>query len=158
MVFLDDNPVERALVRESFPTMAVPELPEDPCEYLPCVQRLNLFETASHSAQDGQRTQSYQAEVSRRAEREKFVDQTDFLRSLEMAATVRPFTDFLVPRIAQLTQRSNQFNLRTIRYSEAQIESLGRSPEHRAFSFELRDKFGDYGLISVIILEKREGD
>jgi len=158
MVFLDDNPVERALVRESFPTLLVPELPEDPCEYLPFLQRLNLFETFSFTAQDSQRTQSYQSEVLRRTEREKFVDEGDFLQSLNMVARVQPFTPYLQPRIAQLTQRSNQFNLRTVRYTEAQISGLAGSTCHHKFAFDLRDKYGDYGLISVVILELREKD
>jgi FkbH-like protein len=156
MVFLDDNPAERALVRESFPSMSVPELPADPCEYVSFLQGLNLFETASYTAQDGQRTQSYQAEVQRRSEREKFVDEADFLRSLEMRASIQAFSRFQFPRIAQLTQRSNQFNLRTVRYTEKQIEALAEAADKRTFAVELRDRFGDYGLISVIILERRE--
>ncbi len=156
MVFLDDNPAERALVRESFPTMSVPELPADPCEYVSFLQGLNLFETASYTAQDGQRTASYQAEVQRRSEREKFVDEADFLRSLEMRASIQPFSRFQYPRVAQLTQRSNQFNLRTVRYTEKQIEAAAESKEKRTYAVELRDRFGDYGLISVIILERHE--
>jgi FkbH-like protein len=158
MVFLDDNPAERALVRESFPTMSVPELPADPSEYVSFLQGLNLFETASYTAQDGQRTKSYQAEVQRRSEREKFVDEADFLRSLQMSASVQTFSPFQYPRIAQLTQRSNQFNLRTVRYTEKQIEAVAESKEKRTIAVELRDRFGDYGLISVIILERRKAE
>jgi FkbH-like protein len=158
MVFLDDNPAERALVRESFPTMWVPELPADPSEYVSYLQGLNLFETASYTAQDGQRTQSYQAEVQRRSEREKFVDEADFLGSLEMRASIQAFSRFQYPRIAQLTQRSNQFNLRTVRYTEKQIEAIAESKEKRTLAVELRDRFGDYGLISVVILDRRKGE
>jgi FkbH-like protein len=154
MVFLDDNPAERALVRESFPAMTVPDLPADPCEYLPYLQTQGLFETASHTSLDAQRTQAYQVEVQRRSEREKFVDPGEFLVSLQMRASIRAFTSYDYPRIAQLTQRSNQFNLRTVRYTEKQIESLARSPAHRTLAIELKDKFGDYGLISVIIIER----
>jgi len=156
MVFLDDNPVERALVRESFPTMTVPEMPADPCEYVSHLQRLNLFETASYTSQDSQRTKAYQAEAQRHQERDNFVDEASFLRSLEMVATVRPFEKFLMPRITQLIQRSNQFNLRTVRYTENQVQGLAESACHRALAFELRDRFGDYGLISVVVLERRE--
>jgi FkbH-like protein len=158
MVFLDDNPAERALVRESFPTMSVPEMPADPCEYVSFLQGLNLFETSSYTTQDGQRTQSYQAEVQRRSEREKFVDEAEFLRSLEMRASIQAFSRFHYPRIAQLTQRSNQFNLRTVRYTEKQIKAVAESADKRTFAVELRDRFGEYGLISVIILERREDD
>jgi FkbH-like protein len=155
MVFLDDNPAERALVRESFPTMCVPEMPPDPCEYVAYLQRNNLFETSSYTAQDAQRTQAYQAEAQRRDTRDNFVNEGEFLQSLQMVGTVQPFEKFLIPRIAQLTQRSNQFNLRTVRYTETQIETLARSSGHLTFSFELRDRFGDYGLISAVILERR---
>src|SRR5581483_107894 len=127
MVFLDDNPAERHLVRESFPTMTVPELPEDPSEYVSYLVGLNLFETPIYTAQDAQRTNEYQVEAKRHAEREKFVDLKEFLRSLEMRAVVRPFLPFNFPRVAQLTQRSNQFNLRTVRYTEKQIEFLASS-------------------------------
>lgn len=153
MMFLDDNPAERQLVRESFPTMLVPELPEDPTEYVTWLTSLNPFETASYTAQDSGRTVEYQTEAKRHAEREKFVDLADFLRSLEMRAAVRPFLPFNFPRVAQLTQRSNQFNLRTVRYSEKEIAALAESPRHATLAIELKDKFGDNGLISVVILE-----
>jgi FkbH-like protein len=153
MMFLDDNPAERQLVRESFPTMQVPELPPDPVEYVSYLTGLNPFETGSHTADDAQRTMEYQTEAKRHGEREKFVNLADFLSSLELRAVVRPFLPFNFPRVAQLTQRSNQFNLRTVRYTEKQIEALADSPRHVTLAFELKDRFGDNGLISVIILE-----
>ena len=153
MAFLDDNPAERHLVRESFPTMLVPELPPDPTEYVSYLTSLNPFETASYTAQDAQRTGEYQTEAKRNQEREKFVDLADFLRSLEMRAVVRSFLPFNIPRVAQLTQRSNQFNLRTVRYTEKEIAALADSEKHVTLAFELKDRFGDNGLISVVILE-----
>jgi FkbH-like protein len=153
MMFLDDNPAERQLVRESFPTMSVPDLPADPSEYVTFMIGLNPFETASYTPQDAQRTSEYQVEAKRHAEREKFVDLTDFLKSLEMRAVVQSFLPFNIPRVAQLTQRSNQFNLRTVRYTEKQIAELASSPAHITLAFELKDRFGDNGLISVLILE-----
>src|SRR5262249_28842139 len=148
MMFLDDNPAERQLVRESFPSMLVPELPADPTEYVTYLTSLNPFETASYTAQDAQRTAEYQTEAKRHVEREKFVNPGDFLRSLEMRAVVKPFQPFNFPRVAQLTQRSNQFNLRTVRYSEKEIAALAVSPRHVTMAIELRDRFGDNGLIS----------
>jgi len=153
MMFLDDNPVERQLVRESFPAMLVPDLPEDPCEYATSLNGQNFFEAGSYTPQDTHRTGEYQAEAKRHTEREKFVDLADFLRSLEMRAAVQPFSPFNIPRVAQLTQRSNQFNLRTVRYGEKQIAELANSANHITLAFELKDRFGDNGLISVIILE-----
>ena len=153
MMFLDDNPAERQLVRESFPTMIVPDLPADPSEYVACLIGLNPFETPSYTPQDAQRTGEYQVEAKRHAEREKFVDLTDFLRNLEMRAVVQSFLPFNIPRVTQLTQRSNQFNLRTVRYTEKQIAELANSPGHVTLAFELKDRFGDSGLISIVILE-----
>lgn len=157
MMFLDDNPAERQLVRESFPTMQVPELPADPSEYVTFLTALNPFETANYTAQDAQRTGEYQTEAKRHAEREKFVNLADFLQSLEMQATVQPFLPFNFPRVAQLTQRSNQFNLRTIRYTESDIAKMATSAANVTLAFSLKDRFGDNGLISVVILEK-QGD
>jgi FkbH-like protein len=135
--------------------MLVPELPEDPSEYVPFLASLNPFETATYTSQDAQRTIEYQNEALRHAEREKFVDLGDFLRSLEMRMVVRPFLPFNFPRIAQLTQRSNQFNLRTVRYTVQHIASLADSSAHVTLTFEMNDRFGDNGLISVVILEIR---
>ena len=73
-----------------------------------------------------------------------------------MEATVHPFDEFEFPRISQLTQRSNQFNLRTIRYTEGQIEQIANDDKYLTLSFSLKDKFGDYGLISVVIMEKQD--
>ena len=154
IVFVDDNPFERNLVRELLPAVCVPELPDDPSLYVPYLVSLNLFETASFSEEDQQRTQQYQAEAARVEAQKTFVSINDYLKSLEMVSHVRAFDDFSVPRVAQLTQRSNQFNLRTVRYTEADIERIRQSDRFITLSFDLKDKFGDHGLIGVVILEK----
>ena len=156
MVFLDDNPVERAIVRENVPGICVPELPEDPGDYLEYLYSLNLFETASYSSGDKDRTTQYQTEVKRVQAAQKFTNEADFLKSLNMVSVVEGFTSFNTPRVAQLSQRSNQFNLRTVRYTDGEIAALGTSDNHACFSFTLEDKFGDNGLICVIIMEKRD--
>lgn len=155
MVFLDDNPFERSMVRTHFPEVTVPELPEDPGLYLDYLVKLNLFETASYSEEDEQRTRQYQEEAGRAMAQKSFVNEDDFLANLEMTSQVKAFDKFTVPRVAQLSQRSNQFNLRTVRYTETDIEKIANSPEHATFSFTLTDKFGDNGLIAVIILSKQ---
>ena len=124
MVFLDDNPFERNIVRENIPGITVPELPEDPGEYLEYLYGLNLFETASYSSLDKDRTAQYQVEARRVKLQKTFTNEADFLRSLDMTSVVSGFTRFNTPRVAQLSQRSNQFNLRTIRYTEADIERM----------------------------------
>lgn len=155
MVFLDDNPFERNLVRSMIPELTVPELPEDPALYVSYLQGLNLFETASYSQGDAKRTKQYQEEAERTVLRASFGSYDDYLAGLEMTAAAKPFDPFHYPRIAQLTQRSNQFNLRTVRYTEAQIEELAASCGHITRYYTLRDKFGDYGLISVVVMDKQ---
>ena len=156
LVFIDDNPFERNLVKELIPDITVPDLPEDPAMYLSYLKSLNLFETASYSENDKDRTKQYQAEVGRATMQSSFEDFNDYLKSLQMVATAHEFNEFEIPRISQLTQRSNQFNLRTIRYTEAEIEEILRNDKYLTLSFSLKDKFGDYGLISVVIMEKKD--
>lgn len=153
MVFLDDNPFERNMVRENIKGITVPELPEDPAEYLEYLYSLNLFETASYSNLDKDRTKQYQVEAQRVSLSKTFTNEADFLKSLNMVSVVSGFTKFNTPRVAQLSQRSNQFNLRTVRYTEADIEALANDPNVIDLSFTLEDKFGDNGLIAVIIMK-----
>jgi FkbH-like protein len=156
MVFLDDNPFERNIVRENISGITVPELPEDPGEYLEYLYGLNLFETVSFSTTDAERTKQYQVEAQRVSLQKSFINESDFLKSLNMVSEVKGFDKFNTPRIAQLSQRSNQFNLRTVRYTEADIERLSTDEHYQNFSFTLSDKFGDNGLIGVVILEKQD--
>ena len=156
MVFLDDNPFERNIVRENIPDITVPELPEDPAEYLEFLYEQNLFETAAYSSADKDRTRQYQVEAKRVSLAKTFTNEADFLKSLNMVSTVEGFTKFNTPRVAQLSQRSNQFNLRTVRYTEAEIASYAEDPNVVDLSFTLEDKFGDNGLICVIIMKKHD--
>jgi FkbH-like protein len=154
MVFIDDNPAERKMVRDHLPDVTVPELPEDPAMYLDYLQQLNLFETATFTDEDADRTRQYQEEAKRVEFKQAFVNEEEYLKSLNMVCNVSSFQKFDYPRVAQLTQRSNQFNLRTIRYNENEIESLATNPDYITLQFKLGDMFGDYGLVSVIILKK----
>lgn len=158
MVFLDDNPFERNMVRENIPGITVPELPIDPGDYLEYLYSLNLFETASYSNADKDRTKQYQVEAKRVSLQKTFSNEADFLKSLDMVSVVSGFTKFNTPRVAQLSQRSNQFNLRTIRYTEADIEALAQDPKVIDLSFTLEDKFGDNGLIAVIIMKPQDAE
>lgn len=153
MVFLDDNPFERNMVRENIPGITVPELPEFPEDYLEYLYSLNLFETASYSNLDKDRTKQYQVEAQRVSLSKTFTNEADFLKSLNMESTVSGFNKFNTPRVAQLSQRSNQFNLRTVRYTDADIEALANDPDVIDLSFTLEDKFGDNGLIAVVIMK-----
>lgn len=155
LVFLDDNPFERNLVRSMIPEITVPELPEDPAMYLQYLRSLGLFEMASYSADDSNRTQQYREQAERAVFESSFQSYDAYLEGLGMKAVAAPFDAFHYPRIAQLTQRSNQFNLRTVRYTEAEIEAVARDDSHICLYFMLKDKFGDHGLISVVILDKQ---
>lgn len=156
LVFLDDNPFEREVVRSLIPNITVPELPENPEEYVDYLRGLNLFETASYSEEDKVRTQQYRAEAQRVSLQSQCTDYDAYLEGLEMIAEAKPFDTFHFPRIAQLTQRSNQFNLRTVRYTEQEIASIAEDDRYITLYFTLKDKFGDHGLISAVIMEKQD--
>ena len=156
MVFLDDNPFERNMVRNFLPEVEVPELPEDPAEYLNYLRKLNLFETSSYSDEDATRNEQYRTEYQRSIVKQAFVNEDEYLESLEMLSECKAFDKFLVPRVSQLSQRSNQFNLRTIRYNESDVQRIAESGDYLTLSFTLEDKFGHYGLISLIILKKEK--
>jgi FkbH-like protein len=156
MVFLDDNPFEREMVKKAIPDITIPDLPEDPSEYLLYLRTLNLFETASFTEEDEQRTRQYQEEAKRNILQKSFANEDEFLQSLGMQCETKAFDAFTVPRIAQLSQRSNQFNLRTVRYTEEEIRNIAQSEDHYTISFSLNDVYGDYGLIAFVILQKKD--
>ncbi len=156
IVFIDDNPFERNIITENIEGITVPDLPEDPADYLTYLKSLNLFETASFTEEDATRTSLYQEEAKRTVYQKSFANEGDYLSRLEMVSKVEGFNKFNIPRIAQLTQRSNQFNLRTKRYSEKETAEIGMSKNHVPLSFTLNDKFGENGLICVVILELKQ--
>ena len=159
MVFLDDNPFERNLVRQHVPGVIVPELPEDPADYLPALAALNLFETASFSLADRRRADQYREEASRTLARDVFTNIDDYLCSLGMTAKLERFSPHNLPRIAQLIQRSNQFNLMTRRHNEAACSRfMDDVYAYAPVTITLADKYGDHGLISVIVLALKGED
>ncbi|MCI8877245.1 MAG: HAD-IIIC family phosphatase [Lachnospiraceae bacterium] len=154
IVFLDDNPVERNLVKEKCPDIEVPELPKDPALWLDFLQRKNYFETASYTGSGSDRTKLYQREFERKSHQQSFETIDDYLQNLMMEGRAKAFEPVKYPRIAQLTQRTNQFNLRTVRYTEDDIKRLAEDKGFITLYYTLKDKFGDYGLVSVVILKK----
>lgn len=153
MVFIDDNPFERNIVRDNIAGITVPEMPEDPAQWLEYLYAENLFETASYSSGDKDRTKQYQEEAQRSSYAKTFLNEAEFLQSLGMTSVVEGFTKFNTPRVAQLSQRSNQFNLRTVRYTEGEIAAMAADPFTIPLTFTLEDKFGDNGLICVVIMK-----
>ena len=154
MVFLDDNPFEREMVKKEIPEIVVPDLPEDVADYLPFLYQQNLFETTSFTEEDTKRNDQYREEAERTKIQQQFTDENDFLQSLQMSADIKAIDKFTLPRAAQLTQRSNQFNLRTIRYTEEKLTKILADKDKFTLTISLSDKFGDYGLISLLILHK----
>jgi len=155
MVFLDDNPFERELVKSLVPEITVPELPSEPSQYLPYLRSLNLFEVSSFSTEDKNRTIKYQEEASRQKIKQSFNNASDFLKDLNMKSKINKFDNFNSPRISQLTQRSNQFNLRTVRYNESDITNIINSDIYTGITFSLTDRFGEYGIVALVILESQ---
>jgi FkbH-like protein len=151
LVFLDDNPVERALVREILPQVAVPELPDDPALYARTLTAAGYFEAVAFSSEDRTRAEMYQANARRVTLQGETTDLAAYLASLEMQITFAPFDRAGRSRIAQLINKSNQFNLTTRRYSEAEIQAAEEDASVFTLQVRLEDKFGDNGMISVII-------
>jgi FkbH-like protein len=158
IVFLDDSPFERNLVRELVPEVCVPELPQDPAEYVPYLESLNLFEAVQFSDEDRKRADFYRANVLRESEQARFTNVSEYLESLRMEAAFERFDDLHLPRITQLVQRTNQFNLTTIRHSAAELKEFADEPDCFPYYVTLADRFGENGLISVVIGRSDDGE
>jgi len=154
LVFVDDNPVERAWVREALPEVYVPEWPDDPSDFKTALLELEVshFHKLAITEEDRRRGELYRAQAQRRKLQATATSLEDFYRSLEMRATIGVADSFTIPRIAQLTQKTNQFNLTTRRYTEAEITDLANSPESLVYWLELTDRFGSNGIVGVLIL------
>lgn len=155
MVFLDDNPVERGLVREILPQVAVPELPEDPALYARTLAAAGYFEATVFSQEDRLRATYYEGNAQRANLQEQAGDMDAYLASLKMEITFSPFDHTGRTRIAQLINKSNQFNLTSRRYSEAEVAACEADPTCTTLQVRLADRFGDNGMISVIICRTR---
>ena len=151
-VFLDDNPAERKRVRDALPAVAVPELPEDPSEWIAVLQAAGYFlEQPGFSREDQLRAGFYQANARRAAQLERIGNHDDYLRSLEMTLSISPFDAAGRKRIVQLISKSNQFNLTTRRYGEAEVAAVTSSADAVTLQARLDDMFGDNGMISAVI-------
>lgn len=154
MVLLDDNPVERAQVRQAIPLVAVPELGEDPSDFVRRLTCAGYFESVSFTNEDLLRAGEYKVNAERTELRERSRDLGEFLRSLEMEIELRPFDAAGRKRITQLINKTNQFNVTTRRYTEPQIQAIEASATHYTLQVFVRDRFGDNGMIGVVICAK----
>jgi FkbH-like protein len=151
-VFLDDSAHEQAFMRQALPTVAVPDFPADPADLPALVARLPGIDTLSVTDTDRQRTVSYHLERQRRSAREGFASMDDYVRSLDIHLTVAAVDDYALPRAAQLTQRTNQFNLTTRRYTEVELRALRARADTLLLTAAARDRFGDSGIVGLAIV------
>jgi FkbH-like protein len=153
-VFVDDNPAEIEIVRQFAPEVTTILLGPDPAGYVAQLQDCRLFEPRNITAEDAERTGQYLSDARRRELQASVTDMDAYLESLSMEAVISEFTPVDVPRLSQLINKSNQFNLTTRRRSEAEVTAVMSDPQHIGYSVRLKDRFGDHGLISVVIARK----
>ena len=150
IVFIDDNPAEREIVRQQLPEVSVPEI-SNVENYIKEIEGNGYFELIKLSEDDLNRNQMYKANVERMQQSVKFTDYKEYLRSLEMVATVKPFSVDDLSRIVQLVNKTNQFNLTTKRYTQTEIEQFMASENYITLSARLTDKFGDNGMVGLFV-------
>lgn len=150
LVFVDDNPAEREIIRQHLPNVATPEIKE-PEQYIQAIDRAGYFEVTNLSKDDLQKSKMYQENVQRNKQKASFADYGEYLKSLKMQATIKPFEPIYMARIAQLTNKSNQFNLTTKRYTQTEIEEVAQNDQYITLYGKLEDVFGDNGVVSVVI-------
>lgn len=149
-VFVDDNPAERAIIEGQIPGVMVPGMTTAE-NYIQIIDKSGFFEATTLSKDDLSRTEMYCENQKRKQQQAVFSNYEDYLKSLEMKAEIGHFIPVYMARIAQLTNKSNQFNLTTKRYSQKDIENLAKDPKHITLYGKLRDKFGDNGVVSIVI-------
>lgn len=151
LVFIDDNPVEREIVISQTPSVAVPNIGSDVIHFIDYIDRNGYFEPISFSADDINRSQYYKDNKKRSVEQATFESYDDFLESLDMTAEIKPFSPLYLDRITQLTNKTNQFNLTTKRFTSGEISNIANSDDYFKIYGKLTDKFGDNGLVAVTI-------
>ena len=151
IAFIDDNPAEREIIHQTFPQVAAPDIGELPEKYIRTVDRCGFFECVNISADDLNKVEMYRQNAQRATLSQNFTNYEDYLKSLDMTAQIESFIPLYMQRIAQLTNKSNQFNLTTKRYTQAEIERAAQDPDTITLYGKLEDKFGDNGVVSVVI-------
>lgn len=154
-IFVDDNPVERELVRSQLHNVAVPEIGERIEIFQNYIDRNNYFEIISLSKEDLERAKYYQDNQSREREQQNYSNYNDYLKSLNMIAEINEAKEVYLERIYQLINKTNQFNLTTKRYTKSEVDEVYKNPNKILLYGRLQDKFGDNGLISIIIAEQK---
>lgn len=150
-VFLDDNPVERARIRLEMPEVEVIELPADPMQFEAAIRESVVFDRLSLTQEDLERTELYRAQTERSELAANSASLEDFYRSLKQVVSIAPLQPENLTRVAQLTRKTNQFNVTTRRYTEKQIQDFLTSPDWAVYSVQVEDRFGDNGIVGVVI-------
>lgn len=151
LVFIDDNPAEREIVRVQIPEVAVPEIGNDIVKFIEFIDKEGYFEPAKLSIDDMNRADYYSKNLQRESLQPVFADYGEYLQSLKMKAEIKAFTPIYLDRITQLINKTNQFNLTTKRYNDSEVASMSRNELYLTFFGRLSDKFGDNGLVSVVV-------
>jgi len=153
MIFMDDSPVEREWVEKSLPEVLVVDMPSDPSYYVDTLYSIAELHRLYISEEDKKRTEMYASQKKRDELKDSSSNILDFYESLNMEAIIKDIDDFSFNRVVQLINKTNQFNLTTRRYSEAEISKMQNNREYRIFTLELTDKFGDNGIVGVMIIK-----
>ncbi|UCG00511.1 MAG: HAD family hydrolase [Candidatus Heimdallarchaeota archaeon] len=154
IVFIDDNPVERARVQSSLPDVLVMDMPSSPALFRKTLEGMNDFDTLSLTAEDLQRSEMYYAKRKRHDLEEHVQTLEEFIKSLEIVVKIKNTDKFVLPRVASLLNRTNQFNLTTKRYTETEVQQMHDDPDKfRLYTLQAQDKFGDEGIVGIAIIE-----
>jgi FkbH-like protein len=156
LVFFDDDPVERAMMCQALPQVVTLEVPDDPVRYARILLGSGVFDKLSFTDEDRQRGAMYQGQVARRGFEKSAMSLEDFLKSLEMAVTIRPVNGSSFARVLELIHKTNQFNLTTRRHGASQLKEMTKSPGWGVFSLRAADRFGDNGIVGVAILHAQQ--
>jgi FkbH-like protein len=160
LVFIDDSPVERKRVRDAVPEVAVPEWPQDPCDFKQALGRVaaEYFLKFDISEEDRRRGEMYHAQAERERLAENSGDLKDFFRSLQMKITIAMVDHETLPRVSELTRKTNQFNLTARRYTESELAAISADPGCRVYWLKLEDRFGPNGIVGVLILRRQSAE
>ncbi len=152
LIFIDDNPNERAIMRQALPQVLVPEMPNDPSLYRPTVEALPQLQKLTITEEDRTRTQLYRAKRERDQTRHSAGSLDEYLESLDIAVSIGQVDETSLPRVHQLFQRTNQFNLTTRRYAAGELDAMANDPSWRLYTLKARDRFGDHGLVATALV------
>lgn len=155
LVFIDDDPINRSLVKEMMPEVLVVDLPEDSSLYVRALKEINDFDTLQLTEEDFEKGEMYYQQRKRTELEKQSINMEDFLKNLNIEVEIKKADHFTIPRISQLTMKTNQFNLTTRRYTEEDIKKFSESENFLVYSVNVKDKFGDNGLTGVFIINKK---